>query len=120
MRDTGLRDSDDGSIRQFAIAGEWVLVTKPTGRVDEVAGGEFFRTVKKRIKSGILSASPLPVSGGVGIFRATSVFAFPSWLRAFVVQSAFPSVRDTEMQDSRPGMDSSPGCFHPPPCSADF
>ena len=28
MRDAGLRDSDDGSIRQFAIAGGWVLLTQ--------------------------------------------------------------------------------------------
>lgn len=28
VRDVGLRESDDGSIRNFAIAGGWVLVTK--------------------------------------------------------------------------------------------
>ena len=28
VRDVGLRDSDDGSIRNFAIAGGWVFITK--------------------------------------------------------------------------------------------
>lgn len=28
VRDVGLRESDDGSIRNFAVAGSWVLITK--------------------------------------------------------------------------------------------
>ena len=28
VRDLGLRESDDGSIRNFAVAGGWVLITK--------------------------------------------------------------------------------------------
>lgn len=28
VRDAGLRDSDDGSIRNFAVAGGWALITK--------------------------------------------------------------------------------------------
>ena len=28
VRDLGLRESDDGSIRNFAVAGDWVLITK--------------------------------------------------------------------------------------------
>ena len=34
VRDVGLRESDDGSIRNFAIEGEWVLVTKDEEWVD--------------------------------------------------------------------------------------
>jgi predicted nuclease of predicted toxin-antitoxin system len=28
VRDVGLRESDDGSIRNFAVSGGWVLITK--------------------------------------------------------------------------------------------
>ncbi len=28
VRDAGLRESDDGSIRNFAVAGDWMLITK--------------------------------------------------------------------------------------------
>jgi predicted nuclease of predicted toxin-antitoxin system len=34
VRDIGLRESDDGSIRNFAIQGDWVLITKDEDLVD--------------------------------------------------------------------------------------
>jgi predicted nuclease of predicted toxin-antitoxin system len=37
VRDVGLRESDDGSIRNFAIAGEWVLITRDEDLVGALA-----------------------------------------------------------------------------------
>lgn len=34
VRDVGLRESDDGSIRNFAIADDWVLITKDEDLVE--------------------------------------------------------------------------------------
>ena len=34
VRDVGLRESDDGSIRNFALAGDWVLITKDEDLVE--------------------------------------------------------------------------------------
>ena len=34
VRDVGLRESDDGSIRNFAFAGAWVLITKDEDLVE--------------------------------------------------------------------------------------
>ncbi len=34
VRDVGLRESDDGSIRSFAFAGDWVLITKDEDLVE--------------------------------------------------------------------------------------
>ena len=34
VRDVGLRESDDGSIRNFALEGDWVLITKDEDLVE--------------------------------------------------------------------------------------
>jgi len=38
VRDAGLRDSDDGSIWNFAIAGGWTVITKDEDFVDRCLG----------------------------------------------------------------------------------
>jgi predicted nuclease of predicted toxin-antitoxin system len=38
VREAGLRDSDDGSIWNFAIAGGWVVITKDEDFVDRCLG----------------------------------------------------------------------------------
>lgn len=39
VRDQGLRDSDDGSITNFALAGDWIVVTKDEDLVDRALAG---------------------------------------------------------------------------------
>ena len=36
VRDAGLREADDGSIRNFALSGSWVLITKDDDFVERV------------------------------------------------------------------------------------
>jgi predicted nuclease of predicted toxin-antitoxin system len=38
VRDQGLRDSDDGSIVNFAVAGDWIVVTKDEDLVEQALG----------------------------------------------------------------------------------
>ncbi|MEW6305998.1 MAG: DUF5615 family PIN-like protein [Verrucomicrobiota bacterium] len=38
VRDVGLRDSDDGSIWNFAIEGDWIVLTKDEDFVDRCVG----------------------------------------------------------------------------------